>query len=33
MYTLYANASNNAPSYTHVSFVRGMKGPPPEFTW
>ena len=26
---MYANASNNIPSYTHIQFIRGMKSPPP----
>ena len=27
---MYANASNNTPSYTHVSSYVGMKSPPPK---
>ena len=30
MYIVYINASNNTPSDTHISFVRGMKSPRPK---
>ena len=28
MYTMYTNASNYTPSYTHAKYVHYMKSPP-----